>query len=187
MKNWKSLIGTALALVATQWVPAALGQSPQPPPSSVQSSPRSGTDANKKVTSSEFGVPSKKIKKFSDLTRNPEPGTRNIIPACMATAVELEQTRVLVLALESENHALAERLDTEKRTTVVLTELNETRKSEAEALRSVVTAKNETISAKTAVIGAQDKLIETLKKKKTSPWRRVGDILIGAAVFAIFK
>ena len=105
----------------------------------------------------------------------------------MATAVELEQTRVLVLALESENHALAERLDTEKRTTVVVTELNETRKSEAEALRSVVTAKNETISAKTAVIGAQDKLIETLKKKKTSPWRRVGDILIGAAVFAIFK
>ena len=105
----------------------------------------------------------------------------------MAAAVELEQTRVLVLALESENHALAGRLDTEKRTTVVLTELNKTQKSEADALRSVVTAKNETITAKDAVISAQDKLVEALKKKKTSPWRRLGDILIGAAVFAILK
>ena len=99
----------------------------------------------------------------------------------------MKASRLLIEALENENRVVKERLETEKRTTVVLTELNETRKSEAEALRSVVTAKNETINAKDAVISAQEKLIETLKKKKTTPWRRLGDILMGAAVFAIFK
>lgn len=187
MKNWKSLIITALSLAVMQTAPAAHGQSPQQPTSSVQNSPRSDTDADKKFPSSEFGVPSKKVERMGDLTRNSEPGTRNSIPACMATAVDLEKTRGLVSALENENRLLAERLETEKRTTGLLTELNETRKSESETLRSALVAKNETIAAKDAVIGAQDKLVEALKKKKTSPWRRLGDILIGAAVFAILK
>ena len=105
----------------------------------------------------------------------------------MATAVELEKARVLVTAIETENRLLAERLETEKQTSAVLTELDETRKSEAEALRSAIAAKNETIVAKDAVIASQDKLVEALKKKKASPWRRIGDILIGAAAVAILR
>ena len=103
----------------------------------------------------------------------------------MATAVELEKTRVLVTALESENKLVNERLVTEKQTTAILTELNETRKSEAEALRTTVAAKNETIAAKDAVIAAQDKLVAGLKAKKPTPWQRLSDILIGAGVIAI--
>lgn len=93
----------------------------------------------------------------------------------------------MIDALETENAALKTRLATEKQLTVVLTELNETRKSEGDALRLTVAAKNETIAAKDAVIAQQDKLVETLRSKKPSPWRRIGDILIGAAVFAILK
>jgi len=64
----------------------------------------------------------------------------------------------------------------------VLSELDETRKEESEALRSAVAAKNETITAKDAVIATQDKLIETLKRKKSSPWKRLGDVLIGVGI-----
>lgn len=100
---------------------------------------------------------------------------------------DLKATRVLVAALESENAALKTRIETEKQTNALLTELNETRKSETEALRGAVAAKNEAIAAKDAVIASQDKLIATLKHKKTSPWKRIGDVLIGAALFAILK
>ncbi len=105
----------------------------------------------------------------------------------MAAAIDLEKSRVLVAELESENRLLNERLATEQRTTVVLTELNETRKSESEALRSTIAAKNETISAKDAVIASQDKLVDTLRRKKTSIWRRLGDVLIGAAAIAVLR
>jgi len=69
----------------------------------------------------------------------------------------------------------------------LLTELNETRKSETDALRTAVAAKSEALTAKDAVIATQDKLIETLKRKKSSPWKRIGDVLIGATIFAILK
>ena len=105
----------------------------------------------------------------------------------MAMAVELEKTRMLVTVLETENRALIERLTTAKATTTILTDLNETRRSEADALHNVIAAKNETIEAKDAVIVSQDKLVEALKKKKPSPWRRIGDLLIGAAAIAILK
>ena len=105
----------------------------------------------------------------------------------MATAVELEKSRVLVEAIETENALLIERLETERQTNIVLTELNQTRKNEAEALRASVAAKDEAITAKDAVIASQDKLMEALKKKKPSPWRRVGDILIGAAAGMILR
>lgn len=105
----------------------------------------------------------------------------------MAAADDLDKTRVLVRELESENLLLTERLETEKRTTALLTELNETRKSESETLRITVAAKNETITAKDAVIVSQDKLIETLKRKKASIWRRLGDVLIGAAAIAVLR
>ncbi len=105
----------------------------------------------------------------------------------MAAAVELERTRVLAAALDVENAALRSRLETEKQLTRMLIELNETRRSEANALRSAVEAKNETIAAKDAAIAAQDKLIAALRNKKPSPLRRLGDILIGAAVVAVLR
>jgi hypothetical protein len=89
--------------------------------------------------------------------------------------------------LENENAALSARLDTEKKATALLSELNESRKSETASLREALAAKNEAIAAKDAVIAAQEKLIDALKKKKTSPWKRLGDILIGAAVIAVLK
>ncbi len=105
----------------------------------------------------------------------------------MATAVDLEKMRVLVSELESENRLFGERLETERRTTELLNELVETRKSESDALRSTIASKNETIGAKDAVIASQDKLVETLKRKKSSIWRRLGDVLIGAAAIAVLK
>lgn len=82
---------------------------------------------------------------------------------------------------------LSERLDTETRSSTLLRELNETRKSEAETLRATVAAKNKSIAAKDAVIGKQDELVRELKNKKTSPWKRLGDVLIGVAIFAVLK
>src|SRR5258706_8303156 len=179
MKNWKSLMITALSLTAMWNAPVTLGQSTQPQTNSVKSSPSSDTDVNDVVPSSEVKVPSK--------ARNAELETRTLVSSCMATAVELEKTRILVGALESENSTLKTRLETEKRAMAILSELNETRKSEADALKAALAAKNETIAAKDAVIASQDKLVAALKTKKSSPWRRLGDVLIGAAVFAILK
>ena len=107
--------------------------------------------------------------------------------ACAAVADELKKTRSLVDALERENGAIKERLETEKRTTAILQELIDTRRQESEALRVALNAKNEALAAKDAVIDSQDKLIEKLKKNKSSSWRRIGDMLMGAAVFAILK
>ena len=69
----------------------------------------------------------------------------------------------------------------------MLAELNETRRSEAEALRLAVAAKNDVISAKDLVIGSQERLIGTLQKKKSSPWKRVGDVLIGIAAGVLLR
>lgn len=100
---------------------------------------------------------------------------------------ELEASRVLIGALERENAALKTRLEAEKQTTRLLDELNATRKSETEALRKALDAKNETIAAKDAVIASQDKLIETLKRKRSSPWKRALDILIGVGIGAVIR
>lgn len=89
--------------------------------------------------------------------------------------------------MEGENATLRTRLETERLNTRLITELNETRKAESDALKQTVAAKNETIAAKDAAIASQDKLIETLKTKKRSVWSRIGDILIGAAAIAILK
>ena len=105
----------------------------------------------------------------------------------MAAALELEKTRNLVRALDDENEQLRERLETEKRMSTLLTEIASTRKAESDTLRSAVKAKDETIDAKNAVIAAQDKLTSELRAKRSSPWRRLGDILIGAATIAILK
>lgn len=105
----------------------------------------------------------------------------------MAVAVELEKTRVLVDALETENRVGAKRLETERAANTLLTELATTRKSENEALRQTVAAKNETIAAKDSVIASQEKLVATLKARRPSLLRRIGDVLAGAAIIAIFK
>ncbi len=105
----------------------------------------------------------------------------------MAAAVELEKTREFVSALDAENGVLKERLVTEKRISTLFAELSVSQKSEAEALRAAIAAKNETITAKNSVIAAQDKLAATLKSKRPSLWRRLGDVLIGAAAIAVLK
>jgi septal ring factor EnvC (AmiA/AmiB activator) len=110
-----------------------------------------------------------------------------LLAACAAAAEELAAGRELIDTLEKENEALRSRLDTEKELTALLTELNATRKSEADALRVTVAAKSDALEAKDAVIASQDKLIKALEKKKSSPWRRLGDVLIGAAVIAVLK
>ncbi|NOT47888.1 MAG: hypothetical protein HOP17_09100 [Acidobacteria bacterium] len=109
------------------------------------------------------------------------------VNACAAAAEELAVSRKLIDALERENRALNERLETAKRTETLLKELNETRRAENEALRSAVSAKNETIAAKDAALAKQDELIAELKRRKSSPWKRIGDILIGVAVSSILK
>jgi hypothetical protein len=89
--------------------------------------------------------------------------------------------------LETANGALEERLAMEKRQTELLRELNETRKSETAALAAALNAKNQTITAKDSVIVSQEKLIETLKRKKTSPWKRLADVLIGVGVGVVLR
>jgi len=93
----------------------------------------------------------------------------------------------LIDALETENTALRSRLETERAATKLLSELNETRRRESEALKETVAAKNETIAAKDAAIAAQEKLIDHLKTKKRSVWSRIADIAIGAGLIAVLK
>jgi hypothetical protein len=95
--------------------------------------------------------------------------------------------RALVTALEKENGALRQRLDVAIRTETILNELNETRRSETEALKVTVAAKNETIAAKDAAITRQDEMAAELRRRKTSPWKRIGDVLIGIGVSAILR
>jgi hypothetical protein len=94
---------------------------------------------------------------------------------------------VLTAALESENAALKARLEALRRETRLLDELNATRKTETAALRTALDAKNDTITAKDAVIASQDKLIETLRRKRSPIWKRALDIMIGVGVGAILK
>jgi septal ring factor EnvC (AmiA/AmiB activator) len=110
-----------------------------------------------------------------------------LVSGCAAAADELTASRILVDALEKENAEIKTRLDTEKRSTALLTELNETRMSESDALRTALAAKNEALTAKDAVIATQDKLIETLKRKKSSPWKRIGDVLIGVGAGILLR
>ena len=164
MKNWKNLKLILPMLGMLLSVHAVFGQSPQTRTSSASGLQRSGT-----------GV-----------SRRSAPSDRELA-ACAAAVEDLRATRSLAAALEQENTALNARLEIERRSVGLLTELNETRRSETEALRRTVVAKNEAIAAKDAVIVSQEKLIEALKKKKSSPWKRLGDVLIGAAVIAILK
>ncbi|MEJ7624079.1 MAG: hypothetical protein WKF34_08790 [Pyrinomonadaceae bacterium] len=107
--------------------------------------------------------------------------------ACAAAVEELQTSRTMIDALEIENASLNTRLETEKRLTAIQSELITTHTSEADALRTALAAKNETIAAKDLVIASQDRLAETLKKQRQSPLKRIGDILIGVAAGIILK
>jgi beta-phosphoglucomutase-like phosphatase (HAD superfamily) len=89
--------------------------------------------------------------------------------------------------LERENELLKDRLETEKRASSLLVELSESRRAENEALRNAIAAKNETVAAKDTVIAGQEKLIEALKNRKPSPWKRLGDVLVGVAAGMVLK
>ena len=162
MNNSKNYlpIPVLLVIVWFAWlVPAAFPQQPSIPTSSAKSSPTPAIHAVR-------------IDAFA---------------ACAAAVDDLVATRQLAAALDVENAALKKRLDLEKQSTELLRELNDTHKSENAALAEAISAKNQTIAAKDAVIATQDKLIGLLKQKKPSPWRRLGDILIGAAVAAALR
>ena len=130
--------------------------------------------------------------------QEPTPSARGLDPsairadvglrsACLAAAADLDATRRLADALTAENAALIERLETEKSASAVFAELDTARRSEAGALRQAIAAGERVIVAKNGEIAARDKLIDELRRRRSSPWRRLGDILIGAAVTAILK
>lgn len=108
-----------------------------------------------------------------------------VIRACANAATDLAATRKLVAALDDENKEVIERLATERQLTTTLTELNATRRAETDALRTALTAKDETIAAKNLAIDAQSKLIENLKRRKPSFLGRFGGVIAGAAAALI--
>lgn len=174
MKNWKELLLIPALLAAALSAQNAAAQSPPQQSSSAQNSQSSATP----VQSNGFS---------RDKAVTPKGVTLNPISACAAAVNDLKASRALIDALESENRALNERLEIEKQTTAILKELSDTRKSETNALRDALAAKNETIAAKDKVIDAQDKSLASLKNTKRSPLGRIGDILIGAAITAVLR
>ena len=186
-----SKLSTLLSiLLALTWaVLAASAQQPPPPPTSAANSPSSDTGASKSNSYAFRHEPD-----ATNAQPAPAPLRRSITPkgetltaACNAAADELKATRTLVSGLESENAALKQRLETEQRITALLTELDQTRTREAEALRSTIASQSATIQAKDSVLAAQDKLITELRRKKSSPWKRVMDVLIGVGVGAMLR
>ena len=183
-----------MLLAAMLSVHAAFGQSQQPQTNSAPSSQKWAILADKTAEAEpqkDLTSGPEKLSFSANRAAKPRKKGRtenaNFIGACAAAVEDLKATRGLVEALETENAALKARIETARQTTDLLTELDATRKSETDVLRETVAAKNEAIAAKDAVIVSQDKLIEALKKKKSSPWKRLGDVLIGAAVIAVLK
>lgn len=74
-----------------------------------------------------------------------------------------------------------------KRLEGTMTALAETQRLEADALRRSIEARDRAIAAKDSVIAKQEESIAELKRRKDSPWKRVGYILIGAAAASILK
>ncbi len=167
MNNWKNSILIPAMLVLVWFVPAAYPQQPSAPAISAKSSQ----------------TPDIRAVRSDGIDRHKQ----NALAACGAAVDDLIATRTLAEALDAENDSLKKRLETEKRAAALMRELGDTRKSENAALVEAISAKNQAIAAKDVLIASQDKLIGELKRKRTSTWRRLGDILIGAAIAAIVK
>lgn len=105
----------------------------------------------------------------------------------MAATNEIETSRRLIALLEEENALLKKRLATEKEISTLLNQLAESRRLEAEGLRKATDAKDETIAALKQQAATQEKIIAELKRRKSSPLRRIGDVLIGIAAGMILK
>ena len=173
MRNLKLSAVMLVLLGVMSSVPGGYAQSTPPPTNSAPGSPRSDTHASK---SDAFTRSAAETAEAVTLTR-----------ACAAAVSELEASRRLIDLLDRENTMLKDRLETETRTTAILTELNTNRKAESEALKIALAAKSETLGAKDEVIASQQKLIGSLKTKKSSPWKRLGDILIGVAAGMVLR
>lgn len=132
------------------------------PPSSAESSPKPATLAS-------------------------EPDARNVVSPCAAAVEELAAIRRLVSALENENAGLRGRLETARRLEAVLIELNAERRGETDALRAAIAAKDKEIEAKDTAMKQQTEMISELKKRKSSPLKRLGDVLAGIAIAAILR
>jgi biotin synthase-related radical SAM superfamily protein len=172
MKNLKLSAVMSVLLGVMSSGPALYAQSTPPPTNSAPVSRISAT----------------RVSKSDAFTRSPETAKAvTLTRACAAAVAELEASRRLIDLLERENGLVKDRLETETRTTAILTELNESRKAESDALRTALAAKTETLAAKDEAITAQQRLIDSLKAKKSSPWKRLGDILIGAAAGMILR
>lgn len=86
-----------------------------------------------------------------------------------------------------ENRLLRDRLAVSKRLEDGLSALNETRDKEAETLRRAIAAKDRIILEKNTAIVKQEEIIAELKRRKDSPWKKVGYILVGIAAASILK
>lgn len=139
---------------------AVFGQSPSQPPNSATNSPK------------------------PDIRAANETAIHN---SCAAAVEDLTATRKLADALETENSFLKKRLETADRTAAIYKELNDTRNAESAALRETIAAKDRTIAAQKELIKTHEQLAEKLRAKRPSLIRRIGDVLIGAAIFAVLK
>lgn len=110
-----------------------------------------------------------------------------MVEACAAAVEELAKSRALLTALERENELLRLRLETEKDRAGLMQELLETRQQENAALVEALAARRSESAAQSAVIAVQDELITALRKRKRSPWARIGDVLMGAGIIAILR
>lgn len=172
MKNLRISAAMSVLLGVMSSVPVAYAQSTPRPANSAPASPTSATPASKSDA----------------FTRSPETAKAVTLTNAFAAAVaELEASRRLIDLLERENRLLKDRLETETRNVAILSEINASRKAESDALKTALAAKTETLSAKDEVIAAQQRLIDSLKAKKSSPWKRLGDILIGIAAGAVLR
>lgn len=161
LKNWtKALILPAML----GFVLSASAQSPQMPTNSAGGSPDSATNAERRKTKNDAAL-----------------------AACAAAADELAAARNLIELLEKNRQLLEARLETEKRIADLALQLAESRRLETMALRQAADAREETIAALAARIEAQEKMIADLKKRKTSVWKRLGDVMIGVAAGAILR
>ena len=94
----------------------------------------------------------------------------------------------MIEKLDAEAEALRERLATEKRQAALLRELN----GHADigggfACRGVGSEKPDHRGEGRGDRFRQEKLIESLKRKKTSVWKRLADVLVGVGVGEILK